>query len=144
MEYKQYVQTDRTVVFYPVHEHPRKEQGETPVFRHTKKHWHSIGAKCSVNNKDCKGNVEIHHYFIEWADSEAVDWDKAKEQYPAFDWPSFDSSKPELFIDSIFNTIPLCELHHRGPAPYGIHHTPGPIWNVQKVMQNDFKYTNAS
>lgn len=138
MEEHKFVESDKVVVYYPAHP-PRTE---SHVFKQTKAYWHKEGAKCVVGNKDCKGGIEIHHKYIEWADSEAVDWDKVKKLFPEFNWDSFDSNKPELFIDSIFNTIPYCELHHRGPAPYGIHHTPGPIWNVQGVMRDDFKYSD--
>ena len=119
-------------VFYPDHE-PRTESS---VFRATKKHWHEQHAMCIV----CGSNkVEIHHKFIEWADSDGVDWDKVKKHHPDFDWSSFKSA--EDFVDSVYNTEPLCERHHRGPAPHGKHFTPGPIWNMQMYQRDDFIYS---
>lgn len=119
-------------VFYPDHE-PRTESG---VFRLTKKHWHDQGATCLV----CGGEkVEIHHKHIEWADTDGVDWDKVKAHHPDFDWSTF--KEPADFIDSIYNTEPLCEKHHRGPAPHGKHFTPGPIWNMQMYQRADFVYS---
>jgi len=32
---------------------------------------------------------ETHHYFVEWADAEAVDWDKIRKYHPNFDWQNF-------------------------------------------------------
>lgn len=140
-EHSFHIHSDFTVE-YPDHEQPRKEQGESPVFRATKKHWHSIGAKCLVNNKDCKGNVEIHHRFVEWAAQEAADWEKLRKDHPGFDWSKF--KNPEDFVDSIYNTEPLCALHHRGPAPYGKHNTPDPIWYMQLYVLQEFEYTKEN
>lgn len=120
-------------VEYPNHD-PRTR---SDVFAATVKHWKEQGACCWVCGT--KDNIEIHHKYIEWADSLAVDWDKVKQEHPAFDWSKFKETKD--FIDSIYNTIPLCTLHHRGKAPFGIHFTPEPIWNIQKYARSDFVYT---
>lgn len=87
-------------VFYP--DHPPRT--ESRVFLHTKTHWHDIGAVCRVCKTD--KHIEIHHKFIEWADSDGVDWDKVKADHPSFDWSTF--KEPYDFIDSIYNTEPLC------------------------------------
>jgi len=120
-------------VYYPDHP-PRKESS---VFVATKKHWHAIGAKCLVCGSADK--VEIHHKFIEWADSDGVDIARVKALHPDFDWTAYKDIAD--FIDSIYNTEPLCEKHHRGPAPHGKHFTPEPIWNMQKYMKSDFIYS---
>ncbi|PRC92688.1 hypothetical protein [Solimicrobium silvestre] len=120
-------------VFYP--DHPPRT--ESKVFKATKKHWHQLGAVCGVCKT--KEKVEIHHKFIEWADSEGTDWDKVRLEHPDFDWASF-KDDPD-FIDSVYNTEPLCEKHHRGPAPHGKHFTPEPIWNMQKYQRADFVYS---
>lgn len=132
-EHEVHIRTDFEV-FYP--DHPPRS--ESAVFRETKKKWHSMGAICSVCGASKK--VEIHHKFIEWADYEGVDWDLVKKIHLDFNWESF--SNPEDFIDSFYNTEPLCELHHRGPAPFGKHFTPEPIWNMQKYKKKDFVYTD--
>jgi hypothetical protein len=121
-------------IFYP--DHPPRT--ESAVFIATKKHWHALGAKCGVCGTPEK--IEIHHKYIEWADSEGVDWDKAKALHPDFDWTSF--KEPADFVDSIYNTEPLCMKHHRGAAPHGKHFTPEPIWNMQKYKRADFVYCN--
>lgn len=119
-------------VYYPNHP-PRIESS---VFAKTKKHWHDTGAKCDVCGTVAQ--IEIHHKYIEWADSEGVDWDKVRLAHPLFEWPTFKDACD--FIDSQYNTQPLCQLHHRGPAPYGKHFTPEPIWNMQMYMRADFVY----
>ena len=96
-----------------------------------------MGAVCGVCGTADK--IEIHHKFIEWADSEGVDWEKVKAAHPDFDWSTFAESAD--FIDSIYNTEPLCEKHHRGQAPHGKHFTPEPIWNMQKYKRKDFIYS---
>jgi hypothetical protein len=119
-------------IYYP--DHPPRT--ESPVFIATKKHWHAEKATCDVCGSTEK--VEIHHKFIEWADSDGVDWDKVKKFHPDFDWANY--KNPEDFVDSIYNTEPLCEKHHRGPSPHGKHFTPEPIWNMQKYKLDSFVY----
>lgn len=119
-------------VFYP--DHPPRT--ESKVFKATKKHWHEAKATCVVCGTD--KNIEIHHKYLEWADADGVDWEKVKKLHPDFDWASY--KEPADFVDSIYQTEPLCTLHHRGPAPYGKHFTPEPIWNMQKYMREDFIY----
>lgn len=119
-------------VFYP--DHPPRT--ESVVFAATKRHWHAAGCACGICGT--KDKIEIHHKFIEWADSEGVDWAKVRTAHPAFDWWTF--KEPADFIDSVYNTEPLCERHHRGPAPHGKHFTPEPIWNMQKYQRADFVY----
>jgi hypothetical protein len=120
-------------VFYPDHP-PRKESA---IFAATKRYWHAQGAKCGVCGTDHQ--VEIHHKYIEWADTEGIDWAKVKALHPDFDWSTF--KEPADFIDSVYNTEPLCMKHHRGPAPHGKHFTPEPIWNMQKYKRDDFIYS---
>lgn len=119
-------------VFYPDHA-PRTE---SQVFAATKRHWHAAGARCVVCGTDQK--IEIHHRFIEWADADGADAGKLKAAHPDFDWSTFSAMAD--FVDSVYNTEPLCELHHRGPAPHGKHFTPEPIWNMQKYRRDDFVY----
>lgn len=127
--------TIRLDVFYPDHPHPRPE-ADQHVFRRTKKHWHDIGAVCRVCG--ARHDIEIHHKHIEWADADGVDWDKVRAAHPDFDWSTF--KEPADFIDSVYNTEPLCQKHHRGPAPHGIHFTPGPIHNMQQYQRVDFVF----
>jgi hypothetical protein len=115
--------------YYPAHP-PRTESS---LFRKTKKHYHDTGATCLICGS--KDKIEIHHFFCEWAFADAVDWEHMKTIHPDFDWSIFQS--PTDFVDSIYNTIPLCEVHHRDPHK-GIHHIPYPNWIIQKYVKTDF------
>jgi hypothetical protein len=42
----------------------------------------------------------------------------------------------ELALDSIYNQLILCELHHRGDL--GIHGTSSPTWDASFVMEDGF------
>jgi hypothetical protein len=47
-----------------------------------------------------------------------------------FDWQAFDPSKPETFIDSPHNMLPLSEKFHRS-STHGIHHRSFPTFVFQ-------------
>jgi pterin-4a-carbinolamine dehydratase len=101
------VESTMNVEFYFPDHAPRKI---TPTFRKTRK-------KLLVENKETcficgtDKNLEAHHYYVEWAMSNAVDWEKMKKLHREFDWNNF--KKPEDFVDSVYNMMILCEKHHR-------------------------------
>ncbi|MEZ0602953.1 hypothetical protein ACAX43_12480 [Paraburkholderia sp. IW21] len=117
--------------YYP--DHPPRT--ESALFRKTKKHWHELGTECYINH-DCKGGIEIHHRYVEWAFAGAVDWNLMRELHPDFDWSTFNDATD--FVDSIYNTLPLCEAHHRDPQ-CGVHHVPAPNWEIQRYVRGDYK-----
>lgn len=47
-----------------------------------------------------------------------------------FDWEAFDPAKPETFVDSRANMLPLNVKMHR-LAGHGMHHLPLPLWIFQ-------------
>jgi hypothetical protein len=47
-----------------------------------------------------------------------------------FDWAAFDPNKPETFVDSWQNMLPLHKKFHRGKQ-HGAHETTAPIWGFQ-------------
>lgn len=47
-----------------------------------------------------------------------------------FDWHAFDPARPETFVDSRANMLPLHERYHRSAAA-GMHHLPLPLWIFQ-------------
>jgi choline kinase len=65
----------------------------------------------------------------------AVDWEKMKLLHPEFHWETF--KKPEDFIDSPYNSMVLCEKHHRGQNT-GIHEMPYSLWIMQRYVRKDF------
>jgi len=57
-----------------------------------------------------------------------------------FDWESFDPANPVSFVDSEYNQLPLCMLHHRGKN-HGRHEESDPVWNVQGFLVEGFVYS---
>lgn len=57
-----------------------------------------------------------------------------------FDWEAFSPEHPETFVDSVWNQLPLCELHHRGKN-HGRHEESDPVWNVQAFLIPGFIYS---
>lgn len=153
-------------VFYPGHE-PRTESA---LFRHTKAHMKAEGIyQCAVCGDTEK--IESHHVLIEWAFSDAVDWQwikdvalnkrdtmfshKLQREVPiprrhlvwvlialaqGFDWEGFDVTKPETFVDSEHNQLPLCDLHHRGKF-HGVHAESLPLFAVQAFLKPGYVYS---
>lgn len=78
---------------------------------------------------------EVHHFHVEWAFAEGVDWDHMKTLHTDFDWSSFKSA--EDFVDSPYNMMVLCQNHHRH-ANHGIHNLPYPIWIMQRHAASAF------
>lgn len=117
-------------IYYPDHA-PRTESA---LFERTKHHLvHELDTPCYVCGS--KDNREVHHFFVEWAYANAVDWDIMHKLHPDFHWDTFKT--PEDFIDDPYNMMILCAKHHR-EKDHGIHMLPYPIWVVQKVLRADF------
>jgi len=117
-------------VYYPDHQ----QRTESDLFARTK---HKL---INVQNVPCFicGTYdlrEVHHYHIEWAFANAVDWNKMKSIHPLFDWSTYKT--PEDFVDSEYNMMILCQNHHRHKDT-GIHMLPYPIWIVQKTLLANF------
>ena len=128
-EFKETVEVD---VWYP--DHVQRE--ESNLFSRTKHHLiNKLDTPCWICGS--KEKREVHHFIVEWAYADAIDWDKIKADYPDFDWSSFKTA--EDFVDSEFNMRVLCAIHHRGKG-YGIHEMPYPIWVVQRYLKKGFDY----
>jgi hypothetical protein len=104
---------------------------------------------CSKGNDDT--SLEAHHFYIEHAGQNAIDWDKfgkfAKTCYNVqtgdylgdkFNWDDV-KKNPDLFVDSKYNMILLCKKHHTS-GKFGIHHVPFPDWVLQKFAQDGFDF----
>lgn len=78
---------------------------------------------------------ETHHFHIEWADANGVDWDRMRKLHPDFNWSKFKEATD--FVDSAYNMMVLCADHHRH-RDRGIHMLPYPIWIMQAVCHSDF------
>jgi DNA gyrase/topoisomerase IV subunit A len=106
---------------------------------------------CGKTNKTDNIQTETHHFYVEKAGENAVDWRKfgefAKTCYNiqtgenighAFDWNEV-AKNPDLFVDSKHNMIVLCKEHHISGS-FGIHHVPFPDWILQKFAQDGFDF----
>lgn len=120
-------------VFYPDHL-PRTE---SPMFARTKRHLvHDLDTPCWICGT--KEGREVHHFHVEWADADGVDWDRMRTLHPGFDWSTF--KVPADFVDSPYNMLVLCAKHHRGKG-HGIHLLPYPVWIMQRNQRADFVFS---
>ncbi len=122
-------------VYYP--DHPPRT--ESALFRKTKRDL------IKVKNVPCwvcgtRQNREVHHFYLEWADSAGVDWARMRQLHPDFDWSTFRG--PSDFVDSPYNMRILCMKHHRH-RDAGIHMLPYPIFVMQAVKRSDFVFAPA-
>lgn len=119
-------------IFYPDHE-PRTA---SPTFERTRHHLINVlDTPCWIcGTKEAR---EVHHFHVEWADSEAVDWVKMRSLHPDFSWSTF--TKPEHFVDSEYNMMVLCKHHHTG-KDHGIHMLPYPVWIMQRHALQSFEF----
>ena len=119
-------------VWYPAHE----KRSESELFRATRKKMiDDADQGCFVCG--CKVNRELHHWFVEWAYANAVDWQKMRHLHPNFDWSRF--KEPSDFVDSEYNCKVLCREHHRLHG-FGIHNLPYPVWLEQIHKPDDWRF----
>ena len=137
------IEITRYKVHFPHHD-PRKNSA---IYNRT--HAHMRHMPCFICGKIFE-HVETHHFYIEKAAQNAIDWkvfgEFAKHCYniqtgeplDQFDWSEV-AQNPDLFVDSQLNMITLCKEHHTSGA-YGIHHVPFPDWILQKFPKNGFQF----
>ena len=121
--------------YYPDHE----KRAETALYRRTR---HQLVV---VEKRPCwicgtRQTLECHHFYVEWSDQNAVDWDKFMAAHPDLvDWAALDD--PSDFVDMVPNMTILCAKHHRH-VNHGIHMVPYPSWELQRHMKAGFKFAN--
>lgn len=96
------------------------------------------------------GAVETHHFFIEYAAINTVDWEvfkftAEKESFKnpqtgvllssASNWGSI-IKDPGSFTDGETNCVAICSVHHRS-TKLGIHSLPYPIWSMLRFTQGN-------
>ena len=136
---------------FPSHE-PRKS---SPIYRKTHKQMqHMPCFICGKTNEMDNIHVETHHFYIEKAAENAIDWkvfgdfaDKCYnmqtgESLAKFDWAEV-AKNPDLFVDSQQNMIVLCKQHHTSGS-FGIHHVPFPDWILQKFPKDGFQFLSEA
>ena len=123
-------------VWYPDHA-PRVA---TALFAKNRKHIiEELDTPCWICGT--KENREFHHFYVEDAFSDAIDWEKVKPDHPDFDWSTFKESSD--FVDSSYNLKVLCQEHHR-KKDRGIHNLTLSVWSVQKYVRDGFElFTGA-
>jgi len=136
-------------VNYPNHE--RRKNSSI----YNKTHHNLVKIKCIpcfiCNKSEKEGQLETHHFYCEKAAQNAIDWLKfgefAKNCYNIqtgvnigehFNWKEVQKN-PDIFVDSEYNMIVLCQEHHRS-GNKGIHHVPFPDWILQKYPINNFDF----
>ena len=132
---------------FPKHE-PRKNSA---IYTRTHKHMkHMPCFICGKTNEKDNINVHTHHFYIEKAAENAIDWVvfgkfadtcynlQTGESLAQFDWGEV-AKNPDLFVDSEQNMIVLCQEHHTSGAR-GIHHVPFPDWILQKFPKDGFVF----
>lgn len=119
--------------YYPNHE----DRTETSEYRRTR---HQL---VNVEQRGCwvcgtRKNLECHHFYVEWADANAVDWFEFQRRHPDLaDWTKF--KDPKEFVDSPANMRILCARHHRH-VNHGIHAMDYPSWELQAWDKSQFQF----
>lgn len=67
-------------------------------------------------------------------------WHLLKYASQGFDWENFDITKPETFVDSKYNMLPLCSHHHRG-SDHSIHELTFPSFIIQSMLKEGFIFS---
>ena len=92
--------------------------------------------------------MELHHFYIEWALANAIDVNKFNQLLRlrlANLYPECELYKTFMDQDNILawvdhhehNLMPLCDVHHRHNY-YGIHTVSYPNWNAWNLYRSDF------
>ena len=132
-------------VHYPKHEERKASAIYTKTHKSLK---HMPCFICGKTNQKDGIHVETHHFFVEKAMENAIDWEKFGDFAQTchhfqtgefigdlFDWKAV-AKNPDLFVDSPSNMIVLCKEHHT--SRIGIHHVPFPEWITQKFAKDGF------
>jgi len=126
----------------------------TALFRKTKRFLMKVGGllgftikrepgRCWICQKTEAevGPLEAHHFGIErcYIDA-ALRWDIIAQDFPLFDWKTFDPKHPETFVDAMdAQGILLCKEHHTGKDT-GIHMLPFSIWIIQRYLADGTRF----
>ena len=130
-------QTLTVQVYVP--DHP--DRTTTPIFAATRRTLIETNPDACCYICGGKDDLELHHYWVEWCDSGAVDWKKVADLVPEFDWAHFDPEHPETFIDSEHNAKLVVDKKHHIGADHGIHSMPYGLWLLQKLKREDFVFS---
>ena len=126
-------QTIHITEYYPSHL-PRSNDPHYHLFNQSKERLKKMGKYvCWVNNKDCGGQLELHHNLVEYSLANGVDIKKFSEAFP-----ELHIENDEDFLQAIESEgglLVLCSYHHIGFG--GIHLLPYPLFSIQKYWKDD-------
>jgi hypothetical protein len=78
------------------------------------------------------GQMETHHYHVEWALANAIDPAKILKDFPELG--TADDTHLRQWLDSEGQMLVLCDVCHRHPH-YGIHNITYPAWVAQRWLR---------
>lgn len=121
--------------YYPDHE----DRVASEEYRHTR---HQLIVVQQLPCWICgtRDKLESHHFYVEWADQNAVDWDVFQKRHPnVVDWSQY-RDNPARFVDSPENMRILCAKHHRH-VNHGIHCLTYSDWELQAWPKPGYVWT---
>lgn len=122
---------------------PRKASA---LFERTRKELLAKTPRCWVCNRTAEEAgqpLEAHHMGVEYSFMTApIDWDIVAQDFPNFEWSTFDPAHPETFVDDMnAQGLVLCKEHHTHPET-GIHTVPYPIYRMQRYLKSGYKFND--
>lgn len=124
--------TNHYHIHYPEHA-PRTSDPHYHAFEAYRKA-HKDTAVCYTGQRvgfdECKGGLELHHHFLEFAVVNAVSLEALGVDFPNLT----DPEKVAEWAESDANFMWLCALHHRGYG--GVHHAAAADWQAAQYVQN--------
>ncbi len=116
------------------------------LFVHTRKALIEKNPHCWICGRTAEESghpLEAHHMGIEYSFMTApIDWGRVAEDFPLFDWATFDPAKPGEFVDNMLaQGLLLCKDHHTHPET-GIHTLPWPIFVMQRYLKDGYKFND--
>lgn len=134
--------------------HAKRET--TALFTKTKRFLMTAGGPLGFNVKREKGRcwicgkteqelgqpLEAHHFGIERCYLDAkIRWNVVQQDFPLFDWKSFNPENPVEFVDNMASQgLLLCKQHHTGEGT-GIHMLPFPLWVIQRYLADGDRFS---
>jgi hypothetical protein len=122
---------------------PRIQDPELSLFKRTRLELIARDKCCWICGTT--EGLEAHHSPIEWQLTNMIDWGigaNIRQDFPTFNWASFDTSNPYAFVDNmLFNGKLLCKIHHIGKNE-GIHSLLHSFWIAQRYAKEGYQFSD--
>ncbi len=118
--------------------HPKRT--ESDLFKQSKEQLKKNGHYQCWVGQNCEGDLEAHHFGMEWCLEPDCDFDKLKEfliEHDIYGYSKVMKNIPLISVDDIRNMLVLCKKHHTA-SQTGIHESTFPIWLSQKISKTGF------